>query len=198
MKLCRVAVTIAVSAPLLVGCGGSGLPDELSFVGQRVERAADWELGSLKGVVLIPPGEDLDTASLQIGIILGHGPYDAKELHQWVMRHYDASPIESWYMWVDPVDTWACKVGRDPRYGRPFVAIHICRKGPAGTATVEADERLDDSVLRACRGPERMACWNELCVAKRAEWIPDLAAIARDLVRPPSSDRVRGRDRGGS
>jgi len=189
MRPISVAGAIAVPVCFFLGCAERpALPKSLSFEGVRVERAADWKEGSVSGVVLVPPAEDLETASLQIGVLAGRGPYSAPELHRWVMDHYYAAPMERWH--EAATANGACKIGLVAEPRRPFVALHLCRSGVAGTSCVEADERLDESVVRDCES-RGAACWEEVCNAKRDAWLPALEALVNGVVDPQGGAGAR-------
>lgn len=173
----KIAHFAAISGLLVLGCsGGPRLPKEASFEGIRLEKATEWSFGDVKGIVFVPPGEKLETASLQVGLLASSEYSSGSELHAWVMEQYRGSPTAQWH--ESATSDEACKIGLPQGPPRPFVAIHVCRTGVGVAACAEADERLSDEVMGRClnRG---WGCWDELCSQK---WDSRRAAL-ENLVR---------------
>ncbi len=138
---------------------GSRLPQELTFEGRSLEKATAWSRGEISGVVFVPPGEKLETASLQVGILVSEEHTSGVELHDWIMEQYRSSPTAQWY--ESTTSDEACKVGLAPG-PRPFAALHICRAASGVSACVEIDERLGDDVVGRCLNGAG-DCWDEVC-----------------------------------
>ena len=158
------------------GCDrGPRLPNELTFEGSRLEKATAWSTGEISGVVFVPPGEKLETASLQVGILVSQEHASGVELHKWVMEQYRKSPTAQWYESSNSEE--ACKVGLGQGPPRPFVALHVCRSASGVSACAEADERLGDDVVGRClnRGGD---CWDELCTQM---WASRRAALEAEV-----------------
>ncbi len=149
---------------LLVGLAsscdrGPHFPSELNFEGGRLEKATEWSLGGISGVVYVPTGETLEAASLQLGILLSPEHTSGVELHEWVMEQYHSSPTTQWY--ESSSSDEACKVGLT-QGPRPFVALQVCRSAAGVSACAEADVRLDTDIVGRCLN-RTSDCWEALC-----------------------------------
>lgn len=162
------------------GChGGPPLPDELSFEGSELEKAGEWTIQDVRGVFFVPPGEEPQTASIQVGLLASEEHSTGADLHTWTMEQYHSFPAAQWFESTTADE--ACKVGLPPGPPRPFVAIHVCRTGARGAACAEADQRLDDSIVGRCLN-DGWDCWDELCTQKWDQWRPELEELAFDVV----------------
>lgn len=167
MRVARGAVLLG-GAVFAVACSsGPRLPKELTFDGVKLEKASDWSRGNISGIVFIPPGEKLETASLQVGILASSEHASGAALHTWLMDQYRHSPTTQWH--ESATSDEACKVGLpavpEGRPLRPFVAIHVCRRASKGSACAEADESLGEEIVGRCLG-KGSGCWDELCTQK--------------------------------
>ncbi|MCM2257818.1 MAG: hypothetical protein NDJ94_19460 [Vicinamibacteria bacterium] len=125
------------------------------------EKARDWSLGEVSGAVFVPPGEKLDTAPRQVGLLASRKLVTGIDLHDWVMKQYRAAAFDHWH--EEETADEACKVGgpTGPTI-RPFVALHVCRGGAGVAACAEVDDGLTDAVVARCAGGTP-GCWDELC-----------------------------------
>lgn len=155
----KVLAAFLLTSAALACDTGPPLPKEMSFEGRLLDRATEWSSGELAGVVFVPPGETLPTASLQVGILVSQEHSSGVELHNWVMQRYHESPTARWY--ESSIAGEACKVGLGPG-PRPFVALHVCRSASGVSACAEADERLGDEIVGRCLNRTN-DCWDELC-----------------------------------
>ena len=182
MTLARSALLIGFAALALACSRGPRLPSELTFEGVKLEKATDWSAGSVSGVVFIPPGEKMETASLQVGILASSEHKSGAALHTWLMEQYRRSPTTQWHESVTSDE--ACKVGLpavpEGKPMRPFLAFHVCRSVSGMSACAEADERLSDDTVGYCL--HRGDCWDALCTrkweARRASLVAVLNGIA--------------------
>lgn len=165
------------SAALVCGCGPRP-PRQLTFDGARLEKAASWSKGDVSAVVFIPPGERLERASLQVGILVSTGHPSGEELHRWMIDQYRHSPTQQWH--EDATAEEDCKVGLGPGPPRPFLAVQICRSIPGGSACAEADEQLSDEQVGRCLN-RQSGCWDELCNQRWASRRQSLEAILKGL-----------------
>src|SRR5262245_4130218 len=175
-------VTIALLAAALGAACGRGLPKQVTFEGERLEQASSWSRGKVSGAAFVPPGEKLDTASLQVAIIMSREHASGSELHAWVMDQYHHSPTAQWH--ESATSDEACKVGLPAGPPRPFVALHVCRTSQGTAACAEADERIGDELVARCldRG---WSCWDELCTQKWAAWRAPLEALVEGAGETP-------------
>jgi hypothetical protein len=153
---------LAVTFLGALACGrGPALPTEVVYGGRSLEKAARWSGEGVEGIVFVPPGETLPTATLQVGVLISRQRPRASQLHAWVMEKYRSSPTTRWHESTAPDE--ACKVGTAAAGPpRPFVALHICRERKGTSACVEVDEALDGNEVGRClrTGGD---CWEELC-----------------------------------
>lgn len=168
---------------LLVGCGCSGpaLPKGIKLDSQTLEKAADWSHSGLSGRVFIPPGEKLDTASIQVGIILSEKHSSGSAASTWLMEEYRRSPTMQ--MFEDAAGEEACKVGATTSGNgvRQFLALHLCRGRGTYVACAEVDERLVDPSGSPCP-IENSTCWRELCEERWNERRTTLVAIVDQVL----------------
>ena len=159
------------------------LPHEMTFEGVRLEEATSWSRQGVSGVVFVPPGETLPSASLQVGVLVSRKHASGAALHRWVMDEYRRSPTVRWH--VSATADEACKIGRTGggRIPRPFVALHVCRAAAGVAACAEVDQRLDDSDVGRCVSSDS-TCWEEVCTLR---WLPTRAFLE------PVLDGVLGR-----
>jgi hypothetical protein len=166
-----------------VGCGrGPSLPNDMSYEGRPLEKAASWSGEGVEGVVFVPPGEELPNAALQVGVLVSRERPRASQLHDWVMEKYRGSPTTRWHESTAPDE--ACKVGMAAAgVPRPFVALHICRASEGTSACAEIDEQLDGSDVGRClqKGTD---CWDELCTETWLAKEEHLLAILDDVLGP--------------
>ncbi len=158
------------------GCSGPSLPREVTFEGRRLEKATAWSRGKISGVVFVPPGEKMETASLQLGILVSQEHSSGVELHSWIMEQYHGSPTTQWY--ESSTSDEACKVGLASG-PRPFVALHVCRAATGVSACAEADEQIGDDVVGRCLNGAG-DCWDELC---GRVWATRRAALEAEVSR---------------
>jgi hypothetical protein len=159
------------------------LPKHLYVVGgPSLVQAKDFSTGGFSGVVFIPTGEKLESASLQLGVLMSTNHKSPADFQNWVLAQYRASPTQQYYE-VIPNPTEACKIGLGPDLPpRPFVAVHKCQGGAGVTACAEADERLSAEVVGRCLN-SKYSCWEEVCNARFAAWRPNLESILDDMLR---------------
>jgi hypothetical protein len=166
-----------------VACGrGPSLPKEMTYEGRPLEKAASWSGEGVQGVVFVPPGEELPTAPLQVGILISRERPRASQLHDWVMEKYRNSPTTRWHESTTPDE--ACKVGMAAMgVPRPFVALHICRARDGASACAEVDEEIESSAVGRClqTGAD---CWDELCTQTWLAKEAPLLAILDDVLGP--------------
>ena len=170
----------------LAACGHDGprLPQTMSVADRpALAKARDFSSGGFSGVVFIPAGEELDTASLQLAVFMSENHESPSALHEWILAEYRRSPTQQWHE-STPQPTEACKVGLGPGPPRPFVAVHVCQGGRGVTACAEADERLAEDVVGACL-TTRSSCWEEVCAGRLAAWRPSLETVLDTLLREP-------------
>jgi hypothetical protein len=174
------ATAVIVATLAMQGCGGPSLPGSMTFDGVAMDKAADWSNSGFSGVVFVPPGEKLDTASLQLGVLLSEKHNTGEGLSQWSMEQYRRSPTMQLYEEVAGDE--ACKVGATSSGTavRQFLALHICRAKGKYAACAEADERLVDPSGSPC-GVTDTACWRDMCAsrwkARRASLEPIVDAV---------------------
>ena len=158
------------------------LPAHLTVAGgPSLVRAKDFSTGGLSGVVFIPVGEKIESASLQLGILMSKDHQSPAAFQDWILAQYRASPTQQWYETVaNPTE--ACKIGLSPELPpRPFVAVHKCQGGAGVSACAEADERLSDEIVGRCL--RSSTCWDEICNARFAAWRGNLQSILDDMLR---------------
>jgi hypothetical protein len=171
VKTLRILVVAA-----LPGCGGGPqLPQALTFEGRALEKATEWSRGEISGVVFVPPGEQMPTASLQVGILVSREHPSGVQLHSWIMEQYRSSPTAQWH--ESSTSDEACKVGLT-QGPRPFVALHVCRGASGVSACAEADEELGDDIVGRCLNTA--GCWEELCTQ---HWTARRAALEAEVLR---------------
>lgn len=165
-----VLLTVAAAA-----CSrGPALPEEMTFEGERLEKATSWSSQGVSGVVFVPPGERMPSASLQVGVLASRMHASGAGLHRWIMDQYHRSPTTQWHESATADE--ACKIGlTDAGVPRPFLALHVCRGGDGVAACAEVDERLDDNEVGRCL-TSTAGCWEELCTLR---WRP-----AREELEP--------------
>lgn len=166
---------------LLTGCGGPALPKGVTLDGVKLQKASDWSAAGISGVVFIPPGEQLDSASLQVGVLLSEKHASGRALSTWVMQQYRGSSTLQLY--EDAGDDEACKAGATSTDTtvRLFLALHLCRGGKAHASCVEVDEKLVDPSGSPCP-PEDADCWRELCDARWTDRRAMLEAIVDQVL----------------
>ena len=144
----------------------------MTYEGARLEKATSWSSQGVSGVVFVPPGEKLPSASLQVGVLASRKHASGAELHRWIMDQYRRSPTTQWHESTTADE--ACKIGVTSEGGpRPFVALHVCRASGGTAACAEVDERLDDSDVGRCL-TSLSDCWEELCTLR---WRPARANL---------------------
>jgi hypothetical protein len=173
--------TAAAALALLTGCRGPALPKGVTLDGATLEKATNWSAGGISGVVFIPAGERLDTASLQLGVLLSEKHASGRALSAWVMEQYHGSPTLQLY--ENAGDDEACKAGATSTDAtvRPFLALHLCRGGNAHAACAEVDEKLVDPSGSPCP-IENDDCWQKLCDARWADRRATLEAIVDQVL----------------
>jgi hypothetical protein len=159
------------------------LPDHLSVAGgPALVKANEFSQDGISGVVFIPPGEKLESASLQLGIILSRKHDRPAALQDWIMAGYRRSPTQQWHESL-PSPTEACKVGLGPTTPpRAFAAVHVCQGGSGVSACAEADEWLSDEVVGRCLN-QSSACWDAVCTGRFEAWRKNLETVLDDLLR---------------
>jgi len=151
---------------------GPSLPGELTFEGARLEKAASWSSGGISGVVFVPPGEKMPSASLQVGVMLSEKHASGPELHRWIMDQYRKSPTLQWHESATLDE--ACKIGvTGANPPRPFVALHVCRAAGGVAACAEADRQLSEGDVGRCLAGAT-GCWDEVCTLR---WLPTRASL---------------------
>ena len=164
---------LAVAVAWAVGCSrGPSLPAEMTYEGARLEKATSGSIQGVSGVVFVPPGEKMPSASLQVGVLVSRKHASGAELHRWVMDQYRRSPTVQWYESTTADE--ACKIGvTSAGSPRPFVALHVCRAAGGAAACAEVDERLDDDDVSRCL-TGMSDCWEELCTLR---WLSARASL---------------------
>jgi hypothetical protein len=163
------------------GCSGPALPKGIKLDGQSLEKAADWSRSGLSGRVFIPPGEKLDTASVQVGVILSEKHTSGRALNTWLMDEYRKSPTTQFF--ENAADEEACKVGATTNGTevRLFLALHLCRGRGAYAVCAEVDEKLVDPSGSPCPIDDG-ACWPRLCEERWIQRRTTLTAIADQVL----------------
>jgi len=164
---------LVVAFAWAAGCSrGPSLPAEMTYEGTRLEKAASWSIQGVSGVVFVPPGEKMPSASLQVGVLVSRKHASGAELHRWIMDQYRRSPTIQWHESATADE--ACKIGvTSAGSPRPFVALHVCRASEGVAACAEVDERLDDGDVGRCL-TSLSDCWEELCALR---WLSARASL---------------------
>lgn len=172
----RVFVLAIGLMSVLPACdSGPEYPSELVFQGARLERATEWSSGDISGAVFVPPGETLEQASIQLGILVSKEHASGVRLHQWIMEQYHRAP--TMHLFESTGADEACKVGVGEGR-RSFVALHVCRAVSGISACAESDERFGEDVLGRCLNTG--GCWDELC---RQMWATKRDALEAEALR---------------
>ena len=143
----RRTLALAMALSLTLASCGPRLPEQLTFVGQNLTKAAEWKLEGVQSVVFVPEGETIRDSRLQVGILTSTEHKTARELNVWIMRQYRLAKVIRWHESVS-VDT-ACKVGQSRLPFRQFAAVHVCRDGGGMAVCVEADAQLTIALQQA-------------------------------------------------
>jgi hypothetical protein len=145
----------------------------MTFEGVRLERATSWSSQGVSGVVFVPPGETLPSASLQVGVLVSRTHASGAELHRWIMDQYRRSPAVQWHESATADE--ACKIGvtGDGTTVRPFVALHVWRAAGGVAACAEVDQSLDDDESGRCVSGASAGC-EEICTLR---WLPARAIL---------------------
>jgi hypothetical protein len=147
----------------------------LIWEGATLEKNRTWELDEFQGVVYIPPGQELEAAEVQLGVIRSTNRLPAS-LNEWVMLQYTGA-LELVRFHETVRDTAACKVGQ--MGPRQFVAAHVCgEKADLGSVCIEADNRKDLSSL--CDLYDT-ACWDSFCHQHLDSIGPKLESLLQSL-----------------
>jgi hypothetical protein len=175
--LCTVAGTA-----LLCGCSsGPALPRGMMLDGVALQKSGTWSHSGVSGVVFIPKGEQSETASVQLGVLLSKEHTSGQALSEWVMGEYHRSPTMQLYENASADE--ACKVGAmsNGTSVRQFLALHVCRGRRAHAACAEVDERLVDPSGSPC-GPSDSVCWQRLCDSRWADRRATLQSIVEQVL----------------
>jgi hypothetical protein len=156
-------VPVAVALVALAACSTSSpslFPAGITFDQQALTKATEWTRGGMSGVVYVPPGQTLPSASPQIGAIISNEHTTAAALHQWIAEqtirsgafqaHSSGSTEES------------CRVGMsmgDEK--RAYLTLQVCKTGVARAVCVEADETLEPRMFERCLNDS--ARFDEIC-----------------------------------
>jgi len=165
---------LAVAVAWAVGCSrGPSLPAEMTYEGARLEKAASWSIQGVAGVVFVPPGEKMPSASLQVGVLVSRKHASGAELHRWIMDQYRRSPTVQWYESATADE--ACKIGvtSNGTTVRPFVALHVCRAAGGVAGCAEVDQGLDDDESGRCVSGASAGC-DEICALR---WLTARASL---------------------
>jgi len=177
----RALIVLAVAS--VVGCSrGLSLPREMTWEGERLEKATSWSSQGVSGVVFVPPGESLPSASLQVGILASRKHASGAELHRWIMDQYRRSPTVQWYESATADE--ACKIGvtGNDTTVRPFVALHVCRAAGGVAGCAEVDRRLDDDEVGRCVSGASAGC-EEICTLRWLEARASLEPILEGVLK---------------
>jgi hypothetical protein len=165
----------------------------LTFDGVRLEKAKEWHMAEISGVVFVPPGEKLSEASLQLGVMISTKHLSGSRFSDWAMEKYhQARTIQRWY--EETTADEACKIGLDtPRVGLDgsreqasrgvYLALHVCRTGDGASVCVEADEKLDAESATSCMVTRQDSCWREVCAQKWPSRRASLEAVAKSVLK---------------
>jgi hypothetical protein len=169
----RTARVAVLAAGVASACrSGPSLPGELTFEGARLEKATTWSRGGISGVVFVPPGEKMPSASLQVGVLLSEEHASGAELNRWIMDQYRTSPTAQVHESV--TEDEACKIGiAGGARPRVFVALHVCRSAGGVAACAEADRQLADADVSRCAAGPAGSC-QEICTLR---WLPTRASL---------------------
>jgi hypothetical protein len=177
----RVAATALVLAVAGACARGPGLPREMTFEGSKLEKATTWSSQGVSGVVFVPPGERLPSASLQVGVLASRKHASGADLHRWIMDQYRRSPTVRYHESTTADE--ACKIGVTDAGGpRPFLALHVCRARAGVAACAEVDERMVDNDVGRCL-TSTADCWEELCGLRWLSARASLEPILDDVLK---------------
>jgi hypothetical protein len=151
-----------LAAVLLATAGCStpsapSFPDSITFGSQMLTKATSWDRGGISGIVYVPAGEQLPSASVQVGVIVSTEHTTAASLHSWVQDQFN----ESGNLAVHQSGTadQSCKAAGDQT--RTYMSLDVCKTGVARAACVEADEKLDPGTFTSCLNSP--GCFEQLC-----------------------------------
>ena len=107
----------------------------------------------------------MDTASLQVGVLLSEKHTTGQALSEWSMEQYHRSPTQ--HIYEKATADEACKVGATSNgtVVRPFLALHVCRGQGGHAVCAEVDEKLVDPSGSPCP-PTDGGCWERLCESR--------------------------------
>jgi hypothetical protein len=178
----RRCLRVVAALFLLSGCHrGPALPRAMTLDGTSLQKATSWSRGGISGVVFVPPGEEMDSASVQVGVLLSEKHATAEVLSAWLMEQYRRSPTMQ--LFEDAGAETACKVGATSNGSlvRQFLALHSCGARGRTSVCAEIDERLLDPSGSPCP-PSDTECWQRLCDARRVERGPTLQSIVDEVL----------------
>jgi hypothetical protein len=154
-------------------------PATITFDRHPLAKATAWTRGRIAGAVFVAPGEQLPSASTQVGAIVSSEHLTARALQSWMREQSGGEPL----FHESGNENESCKVGGDPN--RLFVAIGFCQTGDQRAACVEVDEALDSKTFTSCMGGGRYGCFEEVCYSqwRNFEWALEL--LAADVLKLP-------------
>jgi hypothetical protein len=152
---------LAVFAVGLQACGSTRtppLPDTITFDRQHLTKGAAWNRGGISGIVYVPAGENMPSASLQVGVILSSEHQTGAALHGWVRGELAKSNASHFHESDAPEES--CRIARTG--DRTYLALEVCKSGVGRAACVEADEAADFNTVAACIGSVG-SCFEDMC-----------------------------------
>ena len=160
MSRAPIMTVVAMLFVVSSGCSrppAPAFPDSITFGTQKLTKATSWNRGGVSGTVYVPPGEQLPSASLQVGVIVSTEHTTAAALHTWVQDQFNRSGGLA--MHQSGTSEESCKAGGDPK--RTYTALDVCKTGVARAACVEADEQLDPGTFTSCLN--QPGCFDDVC-----------------------------------
>ena len=172
------AIAAAAIAWVIYGRGGGvSFPASVTYGGDSLPQATKWERGGLSGVVYVPAGERLPTASRQLGVIFSSQHDSGANLLRWIQQQQAAQSTAQIHHDV-VANGERCHVGIAEVSGgvRPYLSLQSCQTRGSAAACIELDDELDDGTMASCLN--RPGCFAEVCEER---WQTERSTLTRAL-----------------